>query len=120
LLEEHLSEIKAYYKGRLLSDPTYKVTHWAMMPGAERRDISDWKEAIARLRKFVPDSELESAAGYTLGEIERLLGKALGIKPKVAKDRLNAILDGLIVMKPNAASLKRVGKPSSTALAAES
>jgi hypothetical protein len=108
LLQEHLDEIRAYYKGRLSLDPTYKVTHWAMVPGAERRDISDWAEAIKRLRKYVPDRDLESAAGYTLGEIERLLGKALELKPKPAKDKLNAILEGLIVLKPNAASLKRV------------
>jgi hypothetical protein len=118
LLEEHLSEIKAYYKGRASSDLTYKITGYAMVPGATRREVSDWSAAIERLRKFVPDRDLNAAQHYTLSELEAALGKALALKPKAAKEKLNLLLDGLLVEKQNAASLKRVnGKPKIAALA---
>jgi hypothetical protein len=116
LLKEHLEEIEHYYKGRMSLDPTYKIAGYAMVPGNTRREVSDWDQAWSRLEPYIAEGEIKPS--YTLGEVEAQLGRALKLKPKAAKEKLNQILDGLIAEKQNAASLKRVGKPSSATLAA--
>jgi hypothetical protein len=110
LLQEHLEEIQHYYKGRMSLDPTYKIAGYAMVPGSMRREVSDWDRAWSRLEPYIFEGEIKPS--YTLGEVEAQLGRALSLKPKAAREKLNQILDGLIVEKQNAASLKRInGKP---------
>jgi hypothetical protein len=117
LLKEHLEEIEHYYKGRMSLDPAYKIAGYAMVPGATRREITDWPEALHKVAEYVSVSEVNPI--YTLSELESALGKGLRLKPKQAKEKLNQILGELVVEKQNGASLKRVsGKPSIAALAA--
>jgi hypothetical protein len=52
--------------------------------------------------------EINGAANYRLGDLEKALGAKLKLKGAVLKERMNEILRGLIEEKPNAASLKRV------------
>jgi hypothetical protein len=106
ILEDHLSEIRSYYKGRLSLDPTYKITGYAMVPGNTRREVSDWDQAWSRLEPYIAEGEIKPS--YTLGEVEAQLGRALKLKPKQVREKLNLILGELIVEKQNAASLKRV------------
>jgi hypothetical protein len=113
LLEEHLSEIKAYYQGRMSLDPAYTIPGYAMVPGNVRREVTDWEVARARLTEYLELDDIKGAANYRLGDLEKALGKKLKLKGKPLKERLGQILDGLIVEKQNGASLKRVScKPS--------
>jgi hypothetical protein len=53
-----------------------------------------------------------------LGDLEKALGKKLKLKGAQLKEKLADILNGLIVEKQNAASLKRVrGEPKLVSLA---
>jgi hypothetical protein len=112
LIQGHIDEIKAYYAGRLLDDPTYELPGWAMVPGATTREVTDWDKALARLGEHLDKEALNGAAAYRIGELEKSLAKAQKIKLKDAKSRFNQILDGLISFKENKPSLKRVkGEP---------
>jgi Protein of unknown function (DUF2800) len=117
LLQEHLDSIKKYYEARLTADPAYDLPGYAMVPGNVRREVTDWQAARQRLGEWLELDEINGAANYRLGDLEKALGKKLGIKGKPLKERMNAILQGLIEEKPNAASLKRIkGEPKVAAL----
>jgi CRISPR/Cas system-associated exonuclease Cas4 (RecB family) len=112
ILESAFEAVKKYYAERLSTDPAYRISGWGMMPGAVRREVTDWETARRRLAEWLDLSEIEAASNYRLGDLERALGKKLGLRGKELKERMNAILQGLVDERPNAASLKRVkGKP---------
>jgi hypothetical protein len=79
-----------------------------MVPGSVRREVQDWETARSRLSEFLPIEQLNSAADYRLGELEKSLGKALKLKALQAKEKMNQILEGLLETKQNASSLRRV------------
>jgi hypothetical protein len=112
VLEGVFEEVKKHYADRLTTDPAYRITNYAMVPGAVRREVTDWEVARQRLGEWLDLSEIEAASNYRLGDLEKALGKKLSLKGKPLKERMNEILRGLIEEKANAASLKRVsGKP---------
>jgi RecB family exonuclease len=112
LLQEHLDSIREHYAQRLTADPAYDLPGYAMVPGNIRREVVDWEAARQRLGEWLELDEINGAANYRLGDLERALGKKLGLKGKPLKERMGEILRGLIEEKANAASLKRVsGKP---------
>jgi hypothetical protein len=102
-----LKEIKKFYAAKF-EDPTYTIPGYAMSPGACVREVTDWDAARSRLSEFLPIEQLNSAADYRLGELEKSLGRALKLKAKEAKEKMNQILEGLMETKQNASSLKRV------------
>jgi hypothetical protein len=102
-----LKEIKKFYAAKF-EDPAYSIPGYQMVPGATVREVTDWDIARSRLAEFLPIEQLNSAADYRLGELEKSLGKALKLKAKEAKEKMNQILNGLLETKQNASSLKRV------------
>jgi hypothetical protein len=102
-----LKEIKKFYAAQF-EDPAYSIPGYAMVPGALVREVVDWDAARSRLAEFLPIEQLNSAADYRLGELEKSLGKALKLKAKEAKEKMNQVLKGLVTEKQNASSLKRV------------
>jgi Protein of unknown function (DUF2800) len=113
LLQEHLDSIREHYAQRLTADPAYDLPGYAMVPGNIRREVVDWEAARQRLGEWLELDEINGAANYRLGDLEKALGRKLGLKGKPLKERMGEILRGLIEEKPNAASLKRVsGKRS--------
>jgi tetratricopeptide (TPR) repeat protein len=112
ILEGAFEQIKKHYSQRLENDPTYRITNYAMIPGVIRREVVDWEAARQRLGEWLELDEINGAANYRLGDLEKALGKKLKLKGKDLKERMNAILQGLVEERPNAASLKRVkGEP---------
>jgi hypothetical protein len=113
LLQEHLDSIREHYAQRLTADPAYDLPGYAMVPGNIRREIKseNWEAVRRRLAEWLDLSEIEAASNYRLGDLERALGKKLGLRGKELKERMNVILTGLVEERPNAASLKRIGKP---------
>jgi Protein of unknown function (DUF2800) len=112
LLQEHLDSIREHYAQRMTADPAYDLPGYAMVPGNLRREVKDWEAARQRLGEWLELDEINGAANYRLGDLEKALGKKLGLKGKPLKERMSEILRGLIEEKANAASLKRVsGKP---------
>jgi hypothetical protein len=112
LLQEHLDSIREYYAARLTADPAFDLPGYAMVPGVVRREVRDWDAARQRLGEWLELDEINGAANYRLGDLEKALGRKLSLKGKPLKERMNEILRGLIEEKANAASLKRVsGKP---------
>jgi RecB family exonuclease len=112
LLQEHLDSIREHYAQRLTADPAYDLPGYAMVPGNIRREVTDWEAARQRLGEWLELDEINGAANYRLGDLEKALGKKLGLKGKPLKERMGEILRGLVEEKANAASLKRVsGKP---------
>jgi hypothetical protein len=126
VLEKHFKEIKKYYERRC-NEPTYKlpgyklvngnevqeITDWcyALVPGNEVREIADWKKAEMRLAEYLDADQLKEAQSYTIGKLETALAKSMKLTADQAKEKLNQILDGLIVKNQNKSSLKRIGKP---------
>jgi hypothetical protein len=108
VLESVFEAVRKYYADRLSADPVYRISGWAMMPGVVRREVTDWEAARQRLAEWLDLSEIEAASNYRLGDLERALGKKLGLRGKELKERMNVILTGLVEERPNAASLKRV------------
>ena len=114
-----LKEIKKFYAAKFEEDPTYTIPGYQMVPGAAVRSVTDWDAARSRLSEFLPIEQLNSAADYRLGELEKSLGKALKLKAPQAKEKMNQILNGLLETKQNASSLKRVkGEPKVASLIA--
>jgi Protein of unknown function (DUF2800) len=112
LLQEHLDSIREHYAQRLTADPAYDLPGYAMVPGNVRREVKDWEAARQRLGEWLELDEINGAANYRLMDLEKALGRKLGLKGKPLKERMGEILRGLIEEKANAASLKRVsGKP---------
>jgi hypothetical protein len=109
LFQDLLDEIKAYYKGRMSADPTYIVPGWALVPGVGVREVTDWGAALEKLSPHLAPEALNGAAAYRLGELERALAKAKGVRQKDGKALINEILNGLIKVKENGPSLKRTG-----------
>lgn len=106
-----LEQIEEFYKAKF-NDPTYTIPGYAMVPGVVRREVSDWDVARSRLAEYLDVTVIKGAANYRLMDLEKALGKVLKLKGVQLKDRMNQILDGLIIEKQNASSLKRVsGKP---------
>jgi hypothetical protein len=112
LLQEHLDSIREHYAQRLTADPAYDLPGYAMVPGNIRREVVDWEAARQRLGEWLELDEINGAANYRLGDLERALGKKLGLRGKELKERMNVILTGLVEERPNAASLKRVSGKS--------
>jgi Protein of unknown function (DUF2800) len=118
VLAKHLEAIRAYYQTRMEENPNYQIPGWGLVPGAVRREVTDWEAARRRLGEWLDLSEIEAASNYRLGDLERALGKKLNLRGKPLKERMGEILQGLIEEKPNAASLKRVkGQPPVLSLA---
>jgi hypothetical protein len=117
VLQKRLDAIREYYAARLSADPAYDLPGYAMVPGAVRREVTDWAAARQRLGEWLELEEINGAANYRLGDLEKALGRKLKLKGKELKAGMNTILEGLIEEKPNAASLKRVrGEPKLAAL----
>jgi hypothetical protein len=108
LLQEHLDSIREHYAQRLTADPAYDLPGYAMVPGNIRREVVDWEAARQRLGEWLELDEINGAANYRLGDLEKALGKKLSIRGKELKTRMGEILHGLIEEKANAASLKRI------------
>ena len=112
ILEGVFEEVKKYYAERLTNDSEYRITGYAMVPGVVRREVRDWDAARQRLGEWLELEEINGAANYRLGDLEKALGKKLKIRGKELKERMNTILQGLVEERQNSASLKRVsGKP---------
>jgi hypothetical protein len=115
ILEGVFEQVKKHYADRLTADPAYRISGYEMVPGAAEREILDWKTAKLRLGEYLDADQLELAASYGIGKVESALARELKLTPKQAKEKFNAILNGLIELKTKKASLKRVsGKPRLT------
>jgi hypothetical protein len=108
VIKSHLSEIEKFYFQRLTLDPTFRIPGYALVPGVTRREVTDWHRARKRLEEFIDEKDLAAAETYSIGDIEKALGRKLKLKAKEAKVKLNEILAGLIEEKQNAPSLRRV------------
>jgi RecB family exonuclease len=108
LLQEHLDSIREYYAARLTADPAFDLPGYAMVPGVVRREVRDWDAARQRLGEWLELDEINGAANYRLGDLEKALGKKLSLRGKELKERMNGILHGLVEERANAASLKRI------------
>lgn len=108
VLQKRLDSIREYYARRLTEDPSYDLPRYAMVPGVVRREVTDWEAARRRLGEWLELDDIEGAANYRLGDLEKALGKKLQLRGKELKARMGEILNGLIEEKSNAASLRRV------------
>jgi Protein of unknown function (DUF2800) len=104
----YAEQVKKFYAQRLIDDPSYSIPGWGMVPGATRREVTNWHAARKRLEEFIDEKDLAASETYSLVDIEKALGRKLKLKSREAKTKLNEILAGLIEEKQNAASLKRV------------
>ena len=108
ILARFIKDVKAFYADLLVKNPSLKIPGWEMVPGNVVREVTDWEKARERLREFLPVDQLNSAADYRLGELEKALGKKLKLNGAPLREKMNAILKGLYVENQNASSLKRV------------
>ena len=119
LLENHLSEIKAWYKRRITDDADYKIPGWGLVDGAPRRAVSDWVAARLKLEEFIDGASLASLATFSIPAVEKLLGQAIGVKGPKLKEQLKLVLGDLLEEKDPEKSLKRLsGKAKIAEIAA--
>jgi hypothetical protein len=112
VVQGFIDTARQHYREQLFQDPSYDLPGWSLIPGAIRREVTDWEIARQRLAEWLDLEEINGAANYRLGDLERALGKKLKLRGPDLKQRVNEILQGLIEEKQNAASLKRVkGEP---------
>jgi len=116
LLERHIEQIRAYYKGRLETESDYSVPGYGLAPGPQRRVVEDWKRARARLEEFVGPAQLEALANYSIPNVEKLLAKALKLRGKESSAKLGEILGELLSVKPGNLCLKRNKEQAKTAV----
>ena len=102
-------EIKKYYAGRMVADPSYTIPFYGMVPGNKIRKVTDWETARSRLAEYLDGKELNKAVDYSLSQLESALAKKLKLNKEQARAKFNEILDGLIEDKENRPSLKRIG-----------
>jgi Protein of unknown function (DUF2800) len=107
ILEGVFEEVKKHYSNRLNADPTYRISHYAMVPNASRREIVDIETAKSRLAEFLDPGELDAALDLKVGQVEKLFGKKVGLKGKELREKFNAIMKDVLVEKIPAPSLKR-------------
>ena len=110
ILEGLFEEIKKYYAGRMVADPSYVVPFYGMVPGNKIRKVIDWETARSRLSEYLDGKELNKSVDYSLSQLESALAKKLAITKDQAKAKFNEILSGLIEDKENKPSLKRTSK----------
>jgi hypothetical protein len=108
VIKSHIAEIEKFYFQRLSEDLAFSIPGYALVPGITRREVTNWHAARKRLEEFIDEKDLAASETYSLGDIEKALGRKLKLKAKEAKTRLNEILSGLIEEKQNSPSLRRV------------
>jgi len=116
MLRRLCDEVETFYSDKLLHDPNFSIPNYAMVPGAIKREVTDWDIARSRLGEYLDVDQIKGAANYRLGDLEKALAKTLKLRSKEAKERINEILQGLIIEKQNLPSLKRRKDFSSTFL----
>jgi hypothetical protein len=106
IFETHFAEVKAYYSNKL-SDSSYKIPGYALVPGAGRREITDWPTLRERLiANGLAPEQLDGPRSIT--ELERAVGRSLELRGLSAKERFNQIAEGCVGKKEPAPSLKRI------------
>jgi Protein of unknown function (DUF2800) len=108
VVQGFIDAARQHYREQLFQDPSYDLPGWSLIPGAIRREVTDWEIARQRLAEWLDLEEINGAANYRLGDLERALGKKLKLRGPDLKQRVNEILQGLIEEKQNSASLKRI------------
>jgi hypothetical protein len=106
IFESHFEEVKAFYSNKLATDPDYKIPGYALVPGSARREITDWPALRQRLTEWLEPEQLDGPK--PIGELERALGRVLGLSGLSAKERFNQIALDCVGKKEPAPSLKRV------------
>ena len=81
---------------------------YELVPGATRREVTNWERAIPRLEEQLGMEELRRLANYSLPAIEKLVTRKLGLRGTELKNWTALVLAGLIEDKVNAPSLKRL------------
>lgn len=107
LLSRQIEQIRGYYKRILESDPAAEIPGWALLPGPARREVTDWRAARSRLEEFIPATEIEKLADYSLPKLERLLRETLSLSAAAAPKRLAEILGDQLRVRPGKLVLKR-------------
>jgi hypothetical protein len=107
VLRSYFDQVEMFYEEHL-KDPTYSIPGYQMVPGLVRREVTDWDKARERLGEWLDLEQINGAANYRLGDLEKALAKKLSLRPKEAKERMNQILAGLVAERQNASSLKRI------------
>jgi Protein of unknown function (DUF2800) len=108
VIKGHVAEIEKFYFEKLSGDPAFRIPGYGLVPGAVRREVTDWHAARQRLEEFIDVADLQAAETYQLGDLEKALARKFKLKAKDAKTKLNEILAGLVEEKQNQSSLKRV------------
>lgn len=116
LLQNHLDEIRAYYKRRLLEEADYQIPNYALVPGVPKRQVKDWIAARGKLEEFVDARELDKLASYSIPACEKLLGAAIKMKGEKLKNQFATVLGDLLELRHPEPSLKRVEDKTQAAL----
>lgn len=88
-----------------------QMAGWELKPGSNVRQIDDIKGAFEALADAcnLPVGDFLSACSLSLGDLEKPVKKAAGLKSEAeAKRRINDTLSALITTKQNEPSIKRI------------
>ena len=84
---------------------------WEIKPGANVRKVTDIKSAFESLadKCNLPVSDFLGACSLSLGDLEKPVKAAAGLKSEAAAKRLiNETLAGVIEMRQNEPTIKRI------------
>jgi hypothetical protein len=100
-------EVEAYYK-RVLEESPGAIPGWTLEPGDVRRSINDPVGALERLIETFSVQEFLQCCSPSVPELEKTWAKKKGLPAPKARGEFGRCMDGLIIEKRNAPSLKQI------------
>jgi Protein of unknown function (DUF2800) len=100
-------EIEAFYR-RVLEREPGSIPGWQLVPGDVRRSIADPVQALERLIETFSVSEFLGCCSVSVPELEKAWAKKKGIQSTKVRTEFSRCMDGLIIEKRNAPSLKAI------------
>jgi hypothetical protein len=100
-------EVESYYK-RVVESTPGAIPGWALVPADVRRSITDPVGALERLIETFSVSEFLQCCSPSVPELEKTWAKKKGQSATKARGEFGRCMDGLIIEKRNAPSLKQI------------
>jgi CRISPR/Cas system-associated exonuclease Cas4 (RecB family) len=100
-------EVESYYK-RVLESTPRAIPGWALVPGDVRRSITDPVGALERLIETFSVREFLQCCSPSVPELEKTWAKKKGQLATKARAEFGRCMDGLIIEKRNAPSLRQI------------
>lgn len=118
VVQDHINEFKAYCERRLLAKESligdgtgpFSITGYAMVPGATNRTWTDLEQGMHRLfmEPGVTEKHFAKLKTHTVAAYQKIYAEIYGKKVNDVREAFDKLMYGVIEVKQNKPSLKRV------------